>query len=134
MSVLKISQMVRSTDGVVVCPRVHIATSWLARLKGLLGTDCLASDEGLWLSPCASVHSLGMRYAIDVVFLDHQNQVTAVVANLKPRRARFAPRGTRSALELPAGAAAKQGLTRGDRLQFISLSHEDLATETRHAH
>lgn len=134
MSAYEINRIIRSSDGAIVCQRASIATSWLARLKGLLGTDRLASDEGLWLSPCASVHSLGMRYAIDVVFLDRHNQVTAVVANLKPRRARFAPRGTRSALELPAGAAAKQGLTRGDRLQFISLSHEDLATETRHAH
>lgn len=134
MSVLKISQMVRSTDGAVVCPRAHIATSWLARLKGLLGSDCLDPDEGLWLSPCSSIHTLGMRYAIDVVFLDRTLQVTAIVTNLKPRRARFGPRGTRCALELPAGAAARQGLVKGDRLQFVAIPHDNHATETSHVH
>ncbi|HET8790141.1 MAG TPA: DUF192 domain-containing protein [Modicisalibacter sp.] len=134
MSVLKISQMVRSTDGVVVCPRAHIATNWLARLKGLLGSDDLAPDEGLWLSPCSSIHTLGMRYAIDVVFLDRTLQVTAIVANLKPRRARFGPRGTHSALELPAGAAAWQGLAKGDRFQFVAIPHDNHTAETSHVH
>lgn len=134
MKTQEIRQLVRSTDDTVVCQRTHIATSWLARLKGLLGSDGLAPDEGIWLSPCSSIHTLGMRYAIDVVFLDRALQVTAIVANLKPHRARFGPRGTHSALELPAGAAARQGLVKGDRLQFVATLHDNHATEASHVH
>ena len=72
MTEQKVSQMVRITDRAVVCERAYIARSWLARLRGLLGTSELPADEGLWLSPCNSVHSLGMRYAIDVIFLNRE--------------------------------------------------------------
>lgn len=134
MSAQNISQAVRSEDGAVICERMRVARSWWARFRGLLGTDRLDAGEGLWLSPCGSVHTAGMRYAIDVVFLDRELRVTRIVPNLRPRRACFGPRATRSTLELPAGAAAGLGLSSGDQLRFTEHAPVSSEQEARHVH
>jgi uncharacterized protein len=74
----------------------------------------LRDDEGLWLDPCGGIHTWGMRYAIDVLFLDREMRVLRVARNVRPWRMVFAPRGTRSVVELPASTAAN--VEQGDRL------------------
>ena len=90
-------------------------THW-ARLMGLMGRRALPEDEALLITPCSSVQTFFMRFAIDVVFLDRDGQVVKVASELKPYRAALGGRGARSALELPAGAAARCGIAVGDRL------------------
>ena len=50
--------------------RIHVARSFLQRARGLLGRAPLAADEALLIRPCSSIHTFGMRFAIDVVFID----------------------------------------------------------------
>ena len=90
-------------------------THW-ARLMGLMGRRALPEGGALLITPCSSVQTSLMRFAIDVVFLDRDGQVVKVVSGLKPYRAALGGRGAHSALELPAGAAAHCGITVGDRL------------------
>jgi len=80
------------------------ATAWL-RLRGLLGRSRLAPGQALWLDPCRAVHTLGMRYAIDVAFIDRQGRVVRIVHGLRPWRWAGGWRA-RSAVELAAGEAA----------------------------
>lgn len=87
----------------VVLARCHVAGGWFSRLVGLLGTADLAVDEGLWIAPCASVHTWGMRIAIACAFLDANGQVLRVVDPLPARRA-AAFRGAAIVLEARAGA------------------------------
>lgn len=82
------------------------------RCRGLLGRPPLATNQGLLIVPCASVHMFFMRYAIDVVFLDRSFTVTRVVADLKPWRAAL-DWGAHMALELPSGAAKAADLVPG---------------------
>lgn len=112
----KTSVALGTVDGVSVAERVRCAFSWPRRALGLLGRAALADDSGLWLSPCRSVHTLGMRMAIDVVFLDAELRVLRVCEALPPWRVRLGPNGTRTTLELNAGRAARVGLRRGDEL------------------
>ena len=55
-----------------VIRKVRKTTNFLERMRGLLGTKNLDNDEGLLIAPCSSVHTFGMRYSIDVLFLDKQ--------------------------------------------------------------
>jgi len=103
-------------DGEVVCERCVVAATALTRLKGLLGRSGLEPGEGLLLRPASSIHTFFMRFPIDVVFLDRELEVRKVVPELGPWRAAFA-RGARSAVELPAGEAARRGVVAGERLQ-----------------
>ena len=105
----------RREDGTIVCERCLLAETALTRMKGLLGRRDLPSGEGILLTPASSVHMAFMRFAIDAVFLDRDLRVVKVAADLKPWRA-AAARGAKSVLEIPAGEAARRGLTEGDRL------------------
>lgn len=81
---------------------------------GLIVRPPLNEGEALWLDPCGSIHTFGMRYAIDVLFLDAELRVLRVAKNVRPWRMRLAPGRTRSVIELRAGAAARVEV--GDRL------------------
>jgi uncharacterized membrane protein (UPF0127 family) len=105
--------------GTVVCDRCVVADRMWPRMKGLLGHTSLPGGEGILLSPASSVHTLFMRFAIDVVFLDRDLRVLAVREAVRPWRA-AAKRGARSTLELPAGEARLRGLAVGDRLSLAA--------------
>ena len=87
--------------------RVWVADTPLARLLGLAFLDRI--EGGLLIPRCRSVHTFGMRFAIDLVFVDRDGRVLAVRESLPPRR--FVRTRTGSAvLELPAGEARRLGL------------------------
>jgi len=104
-----------SAGGIEVCSHCTHAHTPLLRLRGLLGRPALAPGAGLLLEPCASVHTLFLRPAIDVVFLSGAGEVLRVAPRLRPWRL-VACRGARSVLELPAGACARLGVGPGDLL------------------
>jgi uncharacterized membrane protein (UPF0127 family) len=88
-------------------------------MRGLLGRSGLEQKEGLLLKPCGSVHTLFMRFPIDVVFLDRDLSVVAVRPELVPWRTARA-RGAKVTLELAAGEAARLGIAPGVRLRLAA--------------
>ena len=114
--------MYRASDGasgVVVAERLRPAHTHWTRLRGLLGTPALAPGDGLWIRPCRQVHMFGMRYAIDVVFLDDVRRVVGLTEALAPWRVSPLVKAATSVIELPAGTIAKTGLAAG---QAITIS------------
>jgi uncharacterized protein len=105
----------RREDGSIVCERCVLADTALARMRGLLGRRDLPSGEGILLKPASSVHMAFMRFPIDAVFLDRDLRVVKVAADLQPWRL-AGSRGAKAVLEIPAGEAARRGLSVGDRL------------------
>ena len=106
------------TSGKELAREVAVAETFLSRLKGLLGKKELPPGEALWIKPCSSVHSFGMKFPIDVVFLDRDMRVVAVARELKPGRV-SAPRSrARSVLELPAGAIDSATTDIGNRIEI----------------
>jgi uncharacterized protein len=99
----------------VVCQPCVVAESFAARMRGLLGRRALPAREGMLIRRESSVHTFFMRFAIDVVFLDADERVLRIDANVGPWRLK-ACRGARSVLELAAGASA--GLSVGDRIEL----------------
>jgi uncharacterized membrane protein (UPF0127 family) len=93
-----------------------MACSFQARCTGLLRRSILAEQEGLLLVPGGSIHTLGMRCTIDVVFLNRQMRVLGLAERVPPWRIRVAPRGTRRVLEIAAGQVAATRLTVGTYL------------------
>lgn len=95
---------------------LHIihAERWHQRLLGLMFRRALAPDQGMLLSPCASVHTAFMRFAIDVVYMDAHWRVLRIDASLPPWRASWGPKGTRHTLELASGSARDLGFCVGE--------------------
>lgn len=86
-------------------------TAWEATV-GLLGRDHLAEGGGLLIPGCRSIHMIGMRFAIDVVYMDGDLRVCKLVEGLRPWRL-SASLAADSVLELPAGAARQAGIEPG---------------------
>ena len=98
--------------------RVRPYRTFGQRLRGLLGRPPPPAGTGVWIVPCGQVHTLGMRYAIDVVHLD-EDGVVLTVERLAPWRAGAWVFGTASVVELAAGEAERLGLTAGCRPRLI---------------
>jgi uncharacterized protein len=94
---------------------VDIAATRAARRRGLLGRDSLAPTEGLMLAPCKAVHTVGMRFPIDVVFIDGDGKAVRVVRELAPWRIAMSARA-RAVIELAAGTAKASDIQVGDML------------------
>lgn len=88
-----------------------------ARIKGLLGRNALPEGTGLWLTPCSGVHSFGMKFPIDVLFLDGALRVVGLVEHLAPNRVSRIYFRARSAMELPAGTLSRSGTGVGNRIE-----------------
>src|SRR5262245_57294244 len=102
-------------DGAVLVERLRVADTHWTRLRGLLGTADLPAGDGLWIRPCRQVHMFGMRYAIDVIFLDGAQHVVELVADLRPWRVSPLVRAATSVIEVPAHTIARTGLRTAQR-------------------
>ena len=111
--------------------RVKVADSILSRLVGLLGKRSLALDSGLWIVPSSGVHTLGMLFTIDVVFLDKNLKVVGLRELLRPFSITGLNLQADSVIELPADTIFKSRTEIGDAL--VVSSHESALTANRNA-
>ena len=102
-------------DGGVACARCSVANRPWTRMRGLLGRSGLDAGEGMLFPRTGSVHTMFMRFPIDVVFLDAELRVLSVREAVPAWRA-VKERGAKWTLELAAGEAARSGITPGAQL------------------
>ena len=102
--------------------RIGWAESFLARLRGMIGRAAPGAGEGLLLTPCRSIHMYGMRFPLDVAFLDASGSVVASYSSLRPGGRTRWHRDARHALELPAGTLERSGTAKGDVLRWEAIS------------
>ena len=103
--------------------RIGVADRWWLRLRGLGGRSSLERGEGLLLTPCRAVHMMGMKFPLDVAFLDAGSRVVARYPRLSPGRRTRWHRAAQAALELPAGTLDETGTVEGDLVDC----HEEAA-------
>lgn len=110
-------RLVHEATGVTVAGRLHAAFDSAARRTGLLGKGGWPEDEALVIGPCQAVHTVGMRFPIDVLFVRRDGSIEKVKANVPPWRMTAAWRAF-AVIELAAGVlgARVPGLARGDRM------------------
>ncbi len=106
-------------DGNLLLNYVEHAQALRARLRGLLGRDGLSPDRGMLLDPCRSIHTFGMRFPIDVYFLDAGGGILHIARDLRPWRTVWAPLRTRTVLETAVGSLPSN-LAPGNILRFVS--------------
>ncbi|WP_051591215.1 DUF192 domain-containing protein [Bacillus sp. UNC438CL73TsuS30] len=97
---------------------IKLADSFFARLKGLMFRKEQLIEEGLWISPCNSIHMCFMHFEIDAVFLSYKGEIVKVVERLKPWSFVKPIKEAYSVIELPAGAISQLGLKQGDILSL----------------
>lgn len=103
-----------TTRGERLAARARLANRWWSRLLGLLGRGPLREGEALVLMPCQAVHMFGMRFPLDVAFLDERGGVVAIYHGLTPGSRSRWHRQARVAVEMPEGTLARSGTQPGD--------------------
>jgi len=99
-----------------------VANTHWSRLRGLMGTEAkdFFPGKGLWIVPCRGVHSLAMRFPIDVVYLNAKKVVVHVEKALKPWRMASVRLRAATVLELPSSTLSQTSTSVGDEIE-ISL-------------
>jgi uncharacterized membrane protein (UPF0127 family) len=111
-----VAKAFNDTKGTTVASHVRVAKSIWSRFWGLMGRGSLPPEEGLWITPCSSIHTFFMRFPIDAVFLDRTGHVVKIVHAIKPWRAAVGGPGAYCVLELNPGQAASGSVEAGDLL------------------
>jgi len=98
-----------------------LANESRTRREGLLKRSGLEPGEGLLITPCEAIHTFGMKFAIDVVFIGKDRKVRKLMHAVPRNRIGFCF-SSEIVLELPAGAAQQTGTVVGDQLELRKLS------------
>ena len=106
------------TRGVHLTECGRVADTFYTRLIGLLNDKQLEYGDGMWIKPCNSIHSIGMRFVFDAVFLDKNLRVVHLVREMKPWRISKMVFSAHSVLELPAGHIFQTGTEVGDQFEM----------------
>jgi uncharacterized membrane protein (UPF0127 family) len=110
-----------------VATNVAVADSYFRRLVGLLGktSKWARSGKGLWIIPSHGVHTIGMLFPIDLIFLDREKNVVHVEEHVKPFRISKVSLRSHSVLELPAHTVFRTGTCVGDQLEILPTEKYD---------
>ena len=101
-----------------IASNVFVADTFLTRLKGLLATKQLEAGKGLVIRPCSSIHTVGMNYDIDVIFIGADDNVLKVVSKMPANMFALCLKSS-YVIELPAGTIEATGTTVGDKISLI---------------
>jgi uncharacterized membrane protein (UPF0127 family) len=94
---------------------LHVARSFRERRRGLAKMAPLPDDHALRILKCNSVHTFGMRFALDLVWLGRSGRVLRVDHDVRPRRMKLCVRA-RSVVETCAGQGDRFAAALADRL------------------
>lgn len=111
-------RIVNRTRGTLLGTNVRLADTWWARLRGFLFRPEPRAGEGLLLVPCDSIHTFGMSFDLDVIFLDATGAILATREKIVPGKLSGRVRGARYVLEVPSGTVKATGTNVGDNCSW----------------
>jgi len=108
------------TRNAYLATRLSVAETHWSRLRGLMGKKATSfpAGDGLWIIPSRGVHTLAMKFPIDVLYLDTDKLVVHVEQNLKPWRVARVSLRAASVLELPGDTLKSSGTMIGDEIEI----------------
>lgn len=109
----------------------RVADTHLSRLRGLIGHRRLGPNEGLWLAPCQGIHTIGLFFPIDVVYLGVGGEVVHLMENVAPFRITPLRRSAHSVLQLPVRTIYESQTRIGDQVVICSAESLEGASSTK---
>ena len=103
----------------IICNNVYLANNPIKRLIGLLGKKEFCESDGVLLCPCSQIHSFGMQFSFDAIYLDSEYKIIALYENIKKNRILPYKHSAKNVLELPLGTIKNKKLEPGDELKLI---------------
>ena len=102
----------------ILARQARVADGFLKRAIGLMGKKSLNPGEGLILTPCGSVHTLFMRFPIDILYVNSTGTICRAQRALKPWSLSLGGRDAAITVELPVGTLARTSTGPGDEIYF----------------
>src|SRR5208283_4619516 len=120
----RIVYVYNKTRETFVATEATVADSYLRRLVGLLGKTkrWARLGTGLWIVPSRGVHTIGMLFPIDLIFLSKEKEVLHTEEHVRPFRISKVMLKASSVLELPPHTIYRSGTQVGDRLEIVTLN------------
>jgi len=112
----------RRRTGEIIAEELEVADTFFKRFVGLQFRPELPPGRALLITPCSSIHTMWVKFPIDVVMLDRRGSVLAVHQGVRPWKFRFGPKGTHAVLELPAHTCP---LGKDERLELRALDSDN---------
>ncbi len=119
----RLAYVYNQTRETFVATEVSVANNYLLRLVGLLGKTARWAQpgRGLLIIPCHGVHTLGMMFPLDLIFLNREKRVIHIEEYVRPFRVSKVIRKAVSVLELPVHTIYRSGTREGDCLEISWL-------------
>ncbi len=111
-------KLIWEEDNQVVAERLRIAKNFFERLTGLLTTRSFVPGDALWIPKCKGIHTFGMRFPIDIVFLSEKSEVILAIPDIPPGRTSPVVLKAASVIEFPAGTLKRCGISAGSRFKI----------------
>jgi len=118
MSRILEAKIINKTKSAELAKRCEIASTFRTRFLGLMGRTKLDDSGGLLLKPCNSIHMMFMKFEIDLVFLDRNNNVIHLISSVKPWRVSPVIPKAASVIELPTGTISSSRTEIGDNISI----------------
>jgi uncharacterized protein len=117
------------TKETFVATEATVADSYVSRLVGLLGKTkrWAQHGKGLWIIPSRGIHTIGMLFPIDLIFLSKEKEVVHLEEYVRPFRISKVSLRAMSVLELPPHAIYRSRTQVGDKLEIARLKREQVA-------
>ena len=111
-------KVINTSNQKLIADKIKIANNPITRTIGLLNKSKLNKGEGLLIVPCNGIHSFGMRFNFDAVFLGKDNKVQHLIKDMRPWRVSSIIKGAYKVLELPSGTIDDSKIDINDILEF----------------
>lgn len=106
----------KSSKSNLIVDDAKLANSFISRTLGLLSKNLILQNEGLIIKPCCSIHTLFMKFDIDVLFVNRQNKVIAIYEKIRPYRVLPIHPTSFYVVELASGIISAKNIKKGDLL------------------
>lgn len=111
----KCVKVINVTQQMILAEQGRMAVNFWSRFKGLLFTDGFFAGQGILIKPCSSIHTIGMSYCIDVLFVNSTGKIVKIVIGMKPYRLTSCA-GSAYVIEVPIGTIVGTGTQLGDQV------------------
>lgn len=109
-----------------IATEATVADSYFTRLIGLLGKTRRWAQlgRGLWIVPSRGVHTIGMMFPIDLIFLSNQKEVVHLEEHVRPFRISKVSLKATSVLEVPPHTIYRSRTQIGDHFEIARIKKE----------
>jgi uncharacterized membrane protein (UPF0127 family) len=108
------------TRNTIISENLQVANTFLKRLKGLMFTKELPLQNALQITPCNEIHTFFMKYSIDVLYLDANNNILSIDENLQPGKIGKRVKKAVVVIELPKGKIKEKDIKVGQTVAILN--------------